>query len=194
MGNSLLITISASYNLNFLIYIQNIYLNQNQSEKECKYPFFPSKIAFNEEFELNYKDLWDEIAERISISKPQSNDMRIFYEEKDLFYQRLFVIDLENLKKYAEIYKSFQVWWESIAGQLSVERSIDNNIQEIYNQLAISLMKSEIEPQKTLNISLVYEECLLAKTEVSSYFAVLAIRDFILDYKKLVPKLQGCFY
>jgi len=60
--------------------------------------------------------------------------------------------------------------------------------------LAISLMKSEIEPQKTLNISLVYEECLLAKTGVSSYFAVLAIRDFIVDYKKLVPKLQSYFY
>ncbi|WP_313893838.1 hypothetical protein [Psychrobacillus sp.] len=192
MGNSLLMTTDASYTLNFLIYIQNIFLNQNQSNEEYKYPFFPLKIAFNKDFELKYKDLWGEIAERIS--KPHSNDMKIFHEEKDLFYQRLFVINSDSLKKYAEIYKSFQVWWDSFAGRFSVERSIDETGQKLYVELAKSLTQSEIKPQRSLNISLIYDECLLANAEVSSYFAVLPIRNFFVKYKELVPKLQDCFY
>lgn len=194
MGNSLLMTISASYTLNFLIYIQNIYLNQSQSIKECKYPFFPSKITYNDDFELKYKELWDEVAEIISKSKPQSNDMKIFYEEMDLFYQRLFVINSENFKKYTEIYESYLVWWESTAGQFCLEKSIDERGQKLYVELAKSLKQNGIESQRTLNICLVYDECLLANAEVSSYFAVLPINNFFSDYRNLVPKLIGCFY
>jgi len=48
--------------------------------------------------------------------------------------------------------------------------------------------------QSQLKISLIYEECLFAKEEVSPYFAVLPIRNFFVNYKDLAPKLQSCFY
>lgn len=162
--------------------------------KEPKYPLSSTRIAFIDDFEFVFKRLWDEIAERISISQPQSYDMKIFFDQKDLFYHKLFANDTENLNKFEEIYKSFQVWWESIAGQMSIERSISENLQEVYNTLAEFLPSSGVEPQKSLKISLVYDECLLANSEVSSYFAVLPIRDFILNNKMLIPKLQNCFY
>lgn len=192
MENSLLMRIEASYALNFLIYIQNIYLNQNRNEEESRFPYYPSKVAFKEEFDLGYKSLWDKVSQRIS--DHHSNGVKIFYEEKDLFYQSLFVNNSDSLKEFNEIYKSFKVWWGSFAGHFAVERSSDEKSEKLYVELASSLTQRGIEPQKELSISLVYDECLLVNLEVSPYFAILPTKDFFVKYNELVPKLQKCIY
>ncbi|MGE8081478.1 hypothetical protein [Peribacillus loiseleuriae] len=192
MENSLLIRTEAPYTLNFLIYTQNIYLNQNRNEEELRFPYYPSKVAFKEEFDLDYKNIWDKVSQRIS--DHHSNDVKIFYEEKDLFYQSLFVNNSDSLKEFNEIYKSFKVWWGSFAGHFAVERSIDEKGEKLYVELASSLTQKGIEPQKELSISLVYDECLLVNLEVSSYFAILSIKDFFVKYNELVHKLQKCIY
>ncbi|MFS0593212.1 hypothetical protein AB1L05_16640 [Cytobacillus horneckiae] len=192
MENSLLMKTDVSFALNFLIYIQNIFLNQSQTKEELKFPYLSTRISFNEDFEIMYKELWSEVSESISDDNI-SCEIR-FYEEKDLFYQRLFEINSDSLKQFREIYKTFEVWWNSFAGRFSVERSIDEMGQNLYMDLADSLIKRGIKPEKALSISLIYDECLLANAEVSSYFAVLPIRDFFVQYKVLVSKLQECFY
>lgn len=192
MENSLLMRTEAPYALNFLIYIQNIYLNQNRNEEELRFPYYPSKVAFKEEFDLDYKNLWDKVSQRIS--DHHSNGVKIFYEEKDLFYQSLFVNNSNSLKEFNEIYKSFKVWWDSFAGHIAVERSIDEKGDKLYAELANSLTQKGIEPQKELSISLVYDECLLVNLEGSSYFAVLSIKDFFARYNELVSELQKCIY
>ncbi|MBA9029437.1 hypothetical protein [Peribacillus huizhouensis] len=181
----------ASCALNFLIYIQNIYLNQNLSKEEYKFPYFPLKVDFKEEFELKYKELWGEISQRIS--DHHSNGVKIFHEKKDLYFQSLFIDNKDSYKNYSEIYQTFRVWWDSLAGGFSIERSIDEKSEKLYVELANSLIQREIVPQKELNIYLVYDECLL-NLEVSSYFAVLSVKDFFVKYKELVPKLQKCIY
>ncbi|MGE8081379.1 hypothetical protein [Peribacillus loiseleuriae] len=192
MENSLLMRTEAPYALNFLIYIQNIYLNQNRNEEELRFPYYPSKVAFKEEFDLDYKNLWDKVSQRIS--DHHSNGVKIFYEEKDLFYQSLFVNNSDSLKEFNEIYKSFKVWWGSFAGHFAVERSIDEKCEKLYVELASSLTQKGIEPQKELSISLVYDECLLVNLEVFSYFAILPIKDFFVKHNELAPKLQKCIY
>lgn len=192
MQNSLVMRTEATYALNFLIYIQNIYLNQSRSEKEYKFPYFPSITAFEEDFQVKYKDLWNEVSRRIS--ERQSNGVKIFYAEKDLFYRTLFLNNSASLKNYSEIYKSFKVWWDSLAGGFSVERSIDVYRQELYVELSSLLSQKGIEPQKELNISLIYDECLLVELDVSSYFVVLTIRDFVVNRKDWVSKLLKCIY
>ncbi|MFT4416861.1 hypothetical protein ACLM5H_23650 [Fredinandcohnia humi] len=175
-----------------MIYIQNIYLNQNRNEEELRFPYYPSKVAFKEEFDLDYKYLWDKVSQRISDNP--SNGVKIFYEEKDLFYQSLFVNKSDSLKEFNKIYKSFKVWWDSFAGHFSVERSIDEKGEKLYVELANSLTQKGIEPKKELSICLLYDECRLVNLEVSSYFAVLTIKDYIVKYNELVPKLQKCIY
>jgi hypothetical protein len=192
MKNLLVMRAEATYALNFLIYIQNLYLNQYSSEEGHKFPCFPLNIAFREDFELKFKDLWDDVSHRIFDN--HSNDMKIVYEEKDLFYQSLFVNNSNSLKEYNEIYKTFKVWWDSFAGRFSIERSIDEKIQKLYEELANTLVRERIEPQKELSISLIYDECVLVNLDVSSYFIILSIKDFFIKYKKLVPKLQECIY
>ncbi|MEC1523925.1 hypothetical protein P9D43_18150 [Neobacillus niacini] len=192
MEISLIMRTDTSFSLNFLIYIQNIFLNQNENEEDLRFPYLSTRITIKEDFELKYEELWNEISQRIY--DDNKNDVRTFYEEKDLFYQRLFVMDDDSFKNFNEIHKTFKVWWNSFAGRFSIERSIDEMGQKLYWELANSLVQREIEPKKELNISLIYDECLLANAQISSYFAVLPIKDFIVNYKDLVPKLKVCIY
>lgn len=191
MGNSLQMRTEATYSLNFLVYIQNIFLNQTQSKEEFKFPYIPIKYIFQEDFELCYKKLWDEVSQRIS--EHPINDIKIFNEEKDLFYRSLFKPSNDNLKDYHEIYLSYKVWWDSFAGRFSIERSIDEVAQKLYMELANSLIQNEIEPQKELNISLIYDECLLVNVDASSYFAVLSTKDLFVKYKETVLKLLSIY-
>ena len=193
MGSSLLMCTEAPFSLNFLIYIQNIFLNQKNSKDEYRYPYIPLKnIVFKEEFEFHFKKLWDEVLQRLADNR--LNDQKIFYEDKDLFYQSLFVDSAVDLEEYNEIYQSFIVWWGSFAGRFTIERSIDEPSYELYVALVNSLKQKEIVPKKQFNISLIYDECLLGDCEVSSYFAVIPIRDFFIKSKDLLAKLQVSIY
>jgi len=188
MKNTLLMRTGASYSLNFLVYIQNIFLNQSQGSDELKFPYTRTKCEFQKDFEMHYRELWDELSKRIT--EHPINDQKIFTEEKNLFYQGLFVENDDTLNEFNEIYQSFKVWWNSFAGSFSVERSIDEYSHEIYVELSNLLIEKRIKPKKELEISLIYDECLLVNLEPSSYFAVLSIKDYFVNYKELIPKLR----
>lgn len=192
MEQSLLMKTEALTSLNFMIYIQNIYLNQCRSEEDIKFPYFSTIIAFKGDFELNYKELWNEVLQRIS--KDSVIGEKIFYKEKDLFYQQLFENNADSLINFYNIYKTFQVWWNSFAGRFSIEKSIDDAGYTLYLNLANSLKQRGTNPQRSLDISLIYDECLLGNVEVSSYFAVLPIKAFFVKPNELVTKLQECIY
>ena len=130
------------------------YFSQSKSKSRgFKIPLLSTKMMFKEDFELKYKELWNEISQRIS--DDNKIDVKIFYEEKDLFYQRLFVIDADTLMDFNETYKTFEVWWNSFAGRFSIERSIDEMGQKLYWDLANLLVQKRIKLQKELNISLI---------------------------------------
>lgn len=192
MKNTLLMRTGASYSLNFLVYIQNIFLNRSQESDELKFPYIRTKCEFRKDFEMRYKELWDELTKRIS--EHPINDLKIFTEEKNLFYQDLFVENDDTLNEFNEIYQSFKIWWDSFAGRFLVERSIDEYRHKIYVELSNLLIEKGIKPQKELDISLIYDECLLVDLEPSSYFAVLSIRDCFVNNKELIPKLQLSIY
>lgn len=61
MKSTLEIKTEASYSLNFLIYIQNIFLNQNSSKEQYKFPYIYSKstFEFEEDFENRFRSLWN---------------------------------------------------------------------------------------------------------------------------------------
>ncbi|MGX9134819.1 hypothetical protein ACWV26_10615 [Rummeliibacillus sp. JY-2-4R] len=190
MENTLLVRVEASYSLNFLIYIQNIFLNQSNGNKERKFPYIPTRCEFRKDFDIRFRALWDKISNQIS--EHPINDVKNFKEGKNLFYHGLFVDNDATLGAFNEIYQSFKVWWESFAGHFSVEKSIDENVQQIYKELANLLIDKGIKSKKELNISLIYDECLLVDLKPTSYFAVLSISDCFVNYKELITKLQLC--
>jgi hypothetical protein len=188
---SLVMETDTSFTLNFLIYIQNIYLNQNRNEDDQRFPYLSTKMMFKDDFEIKYKELWDEVLQKIFSS---DNDLKIFYEDKDLLYQKLFENSTESSKSFNEVYKAFQVWWGSFAGRFSIERSVDETGHKLYVDLTNWLMQIGKSPQRRLHISLVYDECVLANLPVSSYLAVIPTKEFFINYKELVPRIHNCFY
>lgn len=175
-----------------MIYIQNIYLNQNRNEDELKFPYLSTKVVFKEEFEEKYKELWDEVLEKLSRDK--DNDLKIFYDNKYLFFQNLFENNTDNKKMFNEVYQAFQIWWNSFAGRFSIERSVDEKSQTLYADLINWLIHREKRPEKRLHISLIYDECTLANIHISSYFAVIPTRYYFINYKELLSRIRKCFY
>lgn len=192
MEKELLMKIDTSADLNFLIYIQNIFYNQNRNEEVLRFPYLSKRMEFKEEFELRYRELWKDISQKIAAD--DTHDLNIFHKEKELFYQQLFVDYAASFTNFHEVYKSFKAWWESFSGRFSVERCIDELVHPLYVELANSLKESGVEPIRPLQIHLIYDDCLIANNEPSSYFVVVPTKDFFIKRKELVPKLRKCFY
>ncbi|GKU84064.1 hypothetical protein [Niallia sp. NCCP-28] len=57
--------------------------------------------------------------------------------------------DNVTLNEFEEIYLSFKVWWNSLAGCFSIERSIDAPLDEVYKLLANLLIEKRIKPKNT---------------------------------------------
>lgn len=191
MDNSFVISLDESHSLNFLIYLQNIYLNQQRRGKHLKYPYLSMTIPYKEDFESRFKELWEEVLQKIFDDKV--HDLNLFHKGKYLFYERLFISNDSSLKLFDEIYTAFQVWWSSNVGHFAIERSVDEMVHPVYLELANFLMESKRTPKTNLHISLIYDDCLLVKNEVSSYFAVLSLNDMYYKQDQLASKLKGCF-
>ena len=159
MTDSFTIHTNTSYCLNFMIYIQNIYLNQHENKENLRFPYIARKLNFSNDFEVNFKELWSTLRKQIANEK---NEMQTFYEGNYRFYEQLFEADLSNEESFKEIVRGFEVWWTSLAGGFSLERSVDEYGQQLYNDLVLYLEQNQIEPLKQLHISLIYDECVLA--------------------------------
>lgn len=186
MKNMLLMNTEAPISLNFLVYVQNIFLNRNRNRNELKFPYITSNFEFREDFEIHFRELWNVVSKRIA-----EHPINFLEDEKNIIYQGLFAQDENTLNEYNEIYRSFIVWWRSIAGGFSVERSVDEIGQQIYADLGSFLLEKEIQPQKEFIISYIYDECLLVELEPSSYYAVVSINDCFMSYNGLIQKLQN---
>ncbi|MFS0861089.1 hypothetical protein [Fredinandcohnia sp. 179-A 10B2 NHS] len=150
----------------------------------------PTNCEFRSDFETCFRELWNEVSKRLS--EGAIHDQKIFIEEKDLFYQRLFVSSDESLQQYNNIYQSFKVWWGSLAGQFAIERSVGVYIEKVYAELAQSLLEKGIKPKKSVDISILYDDCVVIDLKPSAYFVSLSIRDCILNSKELLGKVEVC--
>ncbi|PGU39072.1 hypothetical protein [Bacillus cereus] len=190
MTDSFTILTNTSYCLNFMIYIQNIYLNQKEKKEQLRFPYIVKKLNFSTDFEDNFKELWHTLRKQIANDR---YDLQIFYEENHIFYEKLFDTQLCNEDSFKELICSFKVWWTSIAGPLSLEWSVSEYSTQLYNDLVLYLKKNEIEPLQQLHISLLYDDCVFTKDNITSYSAVLPTKHFFINYRDVVTTLSKCF-
>ncbi len=87
MTDSFTIHTNTSYCLNFMIYIQNIYLNQPENKENLRFPYIARQLNFSNDFEVNFKELWLTLRKQITDDR---YDLQIFYEENNIFYEKLF--------------------------------------------------------------------------------------------------------
>lgn len=187
MERSFLIALEPSHTLNFMIYLQNIYLQQKNAENR-KFPYLQTNAIFHEDFEQYFKELWMELTEKII--GDSEIDSELFVCQKDLFYNRLFISEgKDNKEAYTNIYDSFKVWWESMAGGFSVESSVYIKLDQLYGELTGF---SDTATAESLDIKLIYDQCHLCDSLFHRHFAILSIDDFYIKYKKTIPKLREC--
>ncbi|WP_439022257.1 hypothetical protein [Bacillus thuringiensis] len=191
MTDSFTIYITTPHCLNFMIYIQNIYLNQKESKGNLRFPYIAKTFNFSNDFKENFKELWHTLRKQITNDK---YDSQIFYEENHIFYKKLFDADLCNEESFKELICSFKVWWTSIAGQLSLEYSVTEYSTQLYNDLVLYLKQNQIEPLQQLHISLLYDDCVFVKKNITSYSAILPTKNFFINYKDVVTTLSKCFH
>ncbi|WP_395760549.1 hypothetical protein [Bacillus sp. 3G2] len=181
---------NTSFCLNFMIYIQNMYLNQKEKKENLRFPYIAKQVNFSTDFEDNFKELWHTLRKQIANDR---YDLQIFHEENHIFYEKLFDTQLCNEDSFKELVCSFKVWWTSIAGQLSLEWSVSEYSTQLYNDLVLYLKQNEIEPLQQLHISLLYDDCVFAKENISSYSAIVPTKTFFIGYRDVVATLLKCF-
>ncbi|MED1612434.1 hypothetical protein [Bacillus paranthracis] len=191
MTDSFTIHTNAPHCLNFMIYIQNIYLNQKEKKENLKFPYIARQFNFSTNFETNFKELWHTLRKQVTNDK---YDSQIFYNENHIFYENLFDNHLCNEELFKELICSFKVWWTSIAGQLSLEWSVNEYSTQLYNDLVLYLRQQQIEPLQQLHISLLYDDCIFVKENISSYSAILPTKTFFIGYRDVVATLSTCFH
>ncbi|MCC2463055.1 hypothetical protein LKL90_22035, partial [Bacillus mobilis] len=181
---------NTSFCLNFMIYIQNMYLNQKEKKENLRFPYIAKQVNFSTDFEDHFKELWHTLRKRIANDR---YDLQIFHEENHIFYEKLFDTQLCNEDSFKELVCSFKVWWTSIAGQLSLERSVSEYTEQLYNDLVLYLRQHQIDPLQQLHISLLYDDCVFVKNNTSSYAAILPTKRFFINYRDVVTTLSKCF-
>lgn len=191
MTDSFTMYTNASHCLNFMMYIQNMYLNQKEKKENLRFPYIARQFNFSTNFEANFKELWHSLRKQIANDR---YDLQIFHEENHIFYEKLFDTQLCNEDSFKELICSFKVWWTSIIGQLSLERSVDEYGQQLYNDLVLYLKQNEIEPLQQLHISLLYDDCVFITNNTTSYSAILPTKHFFINYRDVVTTLSTCFH
>lgn len=191
MTDSFTIHINTSHCLNFMIYIQNIYLNQKEKKENLRFPYIARQFNFPTNFEANFKELWHTLRKQVVNDK---YDLQIFHEENHIFYEKLFDTQLCNEDSFKELVCSFKVWWTSIVGQYSLECSVSGYSTQLYNDLVLYLKQHQIKPSQQLHISLLYDDCVFAKENISSYYAILPTKTFFIGYRNVVTTLSTCFH
>lgn len=163
-----------------MVYIQNLYLNQQGKHENLKFPISPTLLSFQPNFVEQFNNLWQELVEQVADTK--FNETELFYEQKELFNERLFYIE----PVFEQLHEAFRIWWASLAGAFAVESTADMWLQNIYMELEQLLKEAKKEPAKAFHLSVLYDKATLVKQQEPAFYAAYAIEDF-LRFHKYIP-------
>lgn len=176
--------VNAPFSLNYLILIQNIYLNSKN--KDIEKPLFPyvdgSAWGLVEEgFEETFAEVWREAADKNSKNYMYDHN-GVLQLDKEL-YQKLFQDNESGSFGYSESVKFFLAWWNGFHGKIAIEAVFDQDkMEKVYKELAAS-----VKIDKRLRIHLVYDKTVLAVRSERPWYAVVAIEEIFIHKKR--PKL-----
>lgn len=183
--------VNAPYSLNYLLMIQNIYLNSKNTEAER--PLFPYVNAsrwgiLDEQFVETFTEIW-----KVAVDKNSENHMYdhsgVFDRDKEL-YQKLFFKNEAGAFGYLESVKFFLAWWSGIHGKIAIEAVFDHDrMDKVYKGLSES-----IKINKRLRIHLIYDKSVLTGRSEHSWYEVVSIEDIFLLKKRpeLLSNLINC--
>lgn len=176
--------LNTPYSLNYMIFIQNVYLNQNGNQDDrLLFPYLNSStwgLLEVEHFAAVFKEVWETLLQKNQNKRFDHNG--ILTNEKALF-QRLFAATEAGIFGYKESSKAFLAWWDSLAGKVAVERVLDDDtMKKIYQELA-NTVKTTSENNR-LVIDLLYDRPVLSDFCQQSWYLTLPIEDVFLKKRR----------
>jgi hypothetical protein len=183
--------ITAPYSLNYLMTIQNIYLNSKN--KDCERPLFPYVDSSNwgileGEFEETFAEVWQEAVNKSS-DDPMYDHNGVFHFDKEL-YQKLFKNNESGSFGYSESVRFFLAWWNGLHGKMAIEGMFDQDrMEKVYKELSASVVIN-----KRLRINLIYDKPVLTGRSERPWYAVVPIEDVFIPKKRpeLLSNLLKC--
>ncbi|WP_226674961.1 group-specific protein [Mesobacillus jeotgali] len=183
--------VNAPHSLNYLMTIQNIYVNSKNKDNER--PSFPYVDSSNwglleENFEETFVEVWKEAVNKNSIDHIYDHN-GVLQIDKDL-YRKLFKNNQSGSFGYSESVKFFLAWWDGFHGKIAIEAVFDHDkMEKVYKELA-----SSIKIDKRLRIHLVYDKTVLSGRSERSWYAVVPIEDVFITKNRpeLLTKLLNC--
>lgn len=192
------LVIEAPYSLNYLIFIQNIYLN-NYNKAETFSPFFPyvdsSKwgLLEQEKFRIKFNEIWNEVVQKNN--KDQLYENNGVLEEDSQLYKQLFESDSSGEVGFSESAKLFLSWWNEVFGKIAINRVFETEGgNEIYNEFLQAVQSNKYAiTNNRFKIDLIYDKpSIVNKTNTSSYNYILPIQDLFFNRENIVPELLRC--
>lgn len=197
---NLSLTVEAPYSLNYLIFMQNIFLNNTKTEGEDNnrsfpFPYFDSSnwgVLKEEKFESKFKEIWSEISYK---NEQGGYDHNGILEQDSRIYKQLFSNNIDGEHGFPKSVKLFLSWWESFYGKIAIERLFESeNGQEVYFDFSNAINSNNyIITTKRFKINLIYDKQLLVDTTSTSSHFVLPIEDLFMNRNKIAYNLLKNF-
>lgn len=131
------LTNASSINLNFLIFIQNLYENYNDPlESTKKFPWLPLEknlLLNHTELKIKIKELWSTIFNYDCLNEKDIE----FWANGKFPFEKLFYSNSIGVECYEKIKKSFESWYWGIGYNMCIEFS-NVLVEEYYNKLVIT--------------------------------------------------------
>lgn len=146
--NNFFLQNSCSINLNFLIYIHNLYENYHKSHKTSKFPWLPLKetaLLDYKEMNMKARNLWTAIFDSYDMN--DRVDLEWWINNKFHYYD-LFKIDHAGMKLYEDIKKSFESWYWGIGKHMCDIFSHDL-VENYYKELVVMTEKKDLQLKNT---------------------------------------------
>jgi hypothetical protein len=183
--------VTAPYSLNYLMTIQNLYLNSKN--KDCERPLFPYVDSSNwgfieEEFEETFAEVWKEAVDKNSQNYMYDHNGVLQFDKE--LYQRLFKNNESGSLGYSESVRFFLAWWDGLHGKMAIEGVFDQDrMEKVYKELA-----SSIKINKRLRIHLIYDKPVLTSRSARPWYSVVPIEDVFVPEKRaeLLSNLLEC--
>lgn len=181
-NNNLILKVASSYSLNYLIFVQNIFLNNRDGSKH-----FPSidsskwNILQEDEFQTKYKSIWDEVFKKNT--QNTHYDYNGVLESDNQLYRQLFECNENGEYGFSESVKLFLSWWgNGYYGKVTMEILYETEGREIYDELLNEIKsKNLIIPNNQLNIILLYDKQTIVNNSVIPYHYLLPIEELFLN-------------
>jgi hypothetical protein len=193
-NNQLNLETTAPYSLNYLIFIQNLFLNNNNNQQQSLFPDFNSSdwgILPEGEFDIEFKKIWNEVIYKNVQNQYYDNNGVL--ENDSSFYRQLFDRNVNGEFGFSESVKLFLSWWNGFYGKIAIEGLFESGGgHEIYNELSKSLKLYNLNNSQ-FKINIIYDKQRLFSTTYSLSYAVLPIQELFLNKTEIVPNLLEGF-